>query len=78
MFQPNLGRTERLLRLGAGIFLLVWVIARPEWQILDWITAAAALALILNGVFCRCYLWRLLRINTCELEERDRQRPFCP
>jgi len=39
---------------------------------------AVSLALILNGVFSRCYLWYILEINTSGEGEDCRPQSSCP
>lgn len=67
MFSPNLGKTERAVRLVLGVLLALWVYRRPVPGIPEAIAAVASLFLVLNAVFSRCYLWRALGINTCAL-----------
>jgi hypothetical protein len=55
---------ERLIRLAIGLGLCGWLAAQPSVNGFDWLVAAAALLLILNGVFSRCYLWYVLDLNT--------------
>lgn len=67
MFSPNLGKTERAVRLVLGALLALWVYRRPDPGIGETLAAVASLFLVLNAVFSRCYLWRALGINTCHL-----------
>ena len=64
MIERNLGNVERVLRLMAGLLLLAWACSRPGMNGIDWFVLLMSVALILNGVFQRCYLWFVLDINT--------------
>jgi hypothetical protein len=75
MIERNLGNTERVLRLILGIILAGWAVSRGQADIPAAIALLAALALVLNFWFSRCYLWSLLGINTCNPEDEEcRQR----
>lgn len=67
MFSPNLGKTERAVRLVLGVLLALWVYRRPNPGITEALASVTALFLVLNAIFSRCYLWRALGINTCHL-----------
>ena len=71
--EQNLGNVERVLRLIAGIAFALWAISQPALNGIEWFITAVAIALILNGVFGRCYLWYVLDIDTC-----DRADGNCP
>ena len=64
MIERNLGNVERIFRLMAGIALLAWVVSSPYSNGVDIFVTIIAVALILNGVFSRCYLWYVLDINS--------------
>jgi hypothetical protein len=64
--EQNLGNIERVLRLFAGIAFAVWAISQPALNGIEWFVTAVSIALMLNGVFGRCYLWYLLDVNTCD------------
>jgi hypothetical protein len=61
--EQNLGRTERTIRLVLGAMLAAWVLLQPEHSALHWVLLVAGVFLVLNGVFGRCYLWRVLRLD---------------
>ena len=65
MIERNLGNIERLFRLCFGIALLAWALTRPALNGVEWFVVVVSVALILNGIFSRCYLWFVLDINTC-------------
>ena len=65
MFKPNLGKTERAVRLVLGVLIAGWVYRRPTPGLAEGLAAMAALFLVLKALLSRCYLWRALGINTC-------------
>jgi hypothetical protein len=65
VFKPNLGKTERAVRLVLGVLIAGWVYRRPTPGLAEGLAAMAALFLVLNALLSRCYLWRALGINTC-------------
>lgn len=70
MFAPNLGKPERALRLLLGLLLGAWVLLQPEPGALEAICAIAALFLVLNALYARCYLWRVLGLSSCKNQPR--------
>ena len=64
MIERNLGNVERIVRLFFGIVFLGWALAQPVLNGVEWFVVIISLALILNGVFSRCYLWYVLDINS--------------
>lgn len=64
MIERNLGNMERLIRLLFGLGFAAWAIAQPTLNGVEWFVTIISLALILNGIFSRCYLWYLLEVNT--------------
>lgn len=64
MIERNLGNVERALRLVFGLVLLGWASTREGMNAADWFVVLVAVALVLNGIFSRCYLWYLLDIDT--------------
>jgi len=65
MIERNIGNIERLVRLAMAFGLAVWAYRQSDLNGIDWFVVAVAVALFLNGIFSRCYLWYLLDINTC-------------
>ena len=64
MIERNLGNVERVIRLLLGLACAGWVFMQPSVNGIDLFVTLVALALILNGVFSRCYLWYLLDVST--------------
>lgn len=64
MIERNLGNVERVVRLLAGVALAAWTLAQPTLNGVEWFVLVISTALILNGIFRRCYLWYILDIDT--------------
>lgn len=64
MIDRNIGNTERIIRLFLGIAFGAWTLAQPHLNIAEWFVAIIAVALILNGIFSRCYLWYVLELDS--------------
>jgi uncharacterized membrane protein HdeD (DUF308 family) len=64
MIERNLGNIERAVRLILGIAFGVWALMQPQLNGVEWLVIVIALALILNGIFSRCYVWYLFDVNT--------------
>ena len=62
--EQNLGRKERVLRLALGVVLGALILLQPPYTLLHWAGLVPAVFLILNGLFGRCYLWHVLRLNS--------------
>ena len=75
MLNPNLGTRERGLRLLGAIILSGWVFTRGSFDVLAVIAGIAALALLANAIFSRCYLWAMLGISTCDRESDSCGKP---
>ena len=79
MIDRNIGNVERLLRLAMGLALTLWAYQQNALNAVDWFVVVIAVALVLNGIFSRCYLWYVLDINTCGTERGNRQADYtCP
>ncbi len=74
MSEQNLGLIERAIRLLLGIGLGSWLLMQDALGVVEWLALLAASFLILNGIFGRCYLWLLLRVNTCEPRDKNGDR----
>ena len=64
MIEKNIGNIDRVLRLWIGCGLGLWAFMQPSINGIEWFVIGTSIALILNGVFSRCYLWWVLDINT--------------
>ncbi len=79
MIDRNLGNVERVLRLAMGLALALWAYQQNALNAVDWFVVAISVALILNGIFSRCYLWYVLDVNTCRSNDRKGQPDYtCP
>ena len=62
----NIGKTERRIRVGLGIFLLglAGLTFLPDWPaLLTFVVGAVAL---FTGIARFCPLWKVLGINSCD------------
>ena len=66
MIERNLGNVERGVRLLLGVVFGVWALAQPALNVVEWFVVGVSLALILNGIFSRCYVWYMFDIDTTE------------
>ncbi len=69
MIECNQGNIERIVRLLFGLGLAAWAVTRPHLNGVEWFVMAISVALVLNGLFSRCYLWYVLDLNTCKRPE---------
>jgi len=70
----NLSSFEQAIRLASGLIILLVLFSRGESGWVEWSLGIAAVFLILNGLTARCYLWRVLGINTLGPEQCERER----
>lgn len=77
MIEPNLGNLERIFRLIFGVAFAGWAFTRPEMHGIEWFVILISLALILNGVFSRCYVWYVWNINTRRKQQAQRSTTAC-
>lgn len=73
MIEKNLGNAERIVRLLMGICFGIWTMQQPSMNGIDWLVMIVSLALVLNGVFSRCYLWYILDRNSA-IDQGNRQK----
>lgn len=73
--EQNLGNVERVTRLALGIFLIWLGLTSPYLNGIEWFVAIVSTALILNGIFSRCYLWYVLDINTASSKGSEKCSP---
>ena len=79
MIERNLGNVERILRLLLGAGLMLWALGQGVMNLAEWFVVVISVALILNGIFSRCYLWYVLDINSCQNGDKDcRPEASCP
>lgn len=72
MIERNLGNVERVIRLLLGLTFAAWAFSQPVLNGVEWFVTIISLALILNGIFSRCYLWYVLDLNTHKNDDADR------
>lgn len=77
MIERNLGNIERVTRLFVGIAFALWALSQPTMNVIEWFITFVSLALILNGIFSRCYVWYLLDINTREKQSGTPSTTVC-
>ncbi|WP_306118446.1 MULTISPECIES: DUF2892 domain-containing protein [unclassified Roseitalea] len=63
MFEVNVGKTDRIIRIVAGIVLLAlfFLVDMGGW---GWIVALAGVILLATGALSRCALYSVLGMNT--------------
>jgi hypothetical protein len=71
MIQRNIGTPERVIRFLLSLVLVGWVIAADRFGVAQAAALAAAFALLWNSIFARCYLWKWLRISSCDPARDD-------
>jgi hypothetical protein len=76
MIERNLGNIERIFRLLFGLALAAWALTRPHLNGVEWFVMVISVALVMNGLFSRCYLWYVLDLNTHQ--PRDPSPPADP
>ena len=77
MIERNLGNIERVVRLFLGIAFAAWALLQPTMNIREWFVVGISLALILNGLFSRCYVWYMLDINSLETRRETPSTTIC-
>jgi hypothetical protein len=77
MIERNLGNIERVTRLFLGVVFAVWAFSQPAMNAIEWFVTFVALALILNGIFSRCYVWYVLDINTSDAGDKMPPTTIC-
>ncbi|WP_018289549.1 DUF2892 domain-containing protein [Verrucomicrobium sp. 3C] len=66
----NEGKTERILRVSAGLFLLILLPLTLPGAAKWW--GVVGLLPLLTGLTGFCPVWSLLRINTCATKQKDK------
>jgi hypothetical protein len=77
MIERNLGNIERVVRLFLGVAFAAWALLQPTMNIIEWFVIGISLALILNGIFSRCYVWYMLDINSLETRRETPSTTIC-
>ncbi len=78
MIDRNLGNIERVVRLFLGVAFGGWALMQPHLNGVEWFVIFVSIALILNGIFSRCYVWLLLDIDTSSKSGKsDSATPSC-
>ena len=65
------------MRLFLGIAFAAWALLQPTMNIIEWFVVGISLALILNGIFSRCYVWYMLDINSLETRRETPSTTIC-
>ncbi|MFN2168565.1 MAG: DUF2892 domain-containing protein [Anaerolineae bacterium] len=71
MIDRNIGKTERIVRFALAVLLIAWVINSERFAIPQGVGLLAAFALLWNSIFARCYLWKWLKISSCDPRAGD-------
>lgn len=71
MIERNIGTVERVVRAVAGALLVGWVLTGLEFGPLQGVALIAAFALFWNSIFARCYLWKWLKLSSCDPKNSD-------
>lgn len=77
MIEKNLGNAERIVRLLMGVYFGIWTMQQPSMNGIDWLVMTVCMALVLNGVFSRCYLWYILDRNSATDERHQQKTGIC-
>ena len=77
MIERNLGNIERVARFLMGVIFAAWALSQPAMNMIEWFVTFVSLALILNGIFSRCYVWFLLDIDTSESPKSTPSTTIC-
>ena len=63
--QINIGSTERMIRLIAGVVLVLLPFIADLTTACTWVSMIVGLVLIATGVLRFCPAWAIFGINTC-------------
>jgi hypothetical protein len=77
MIDKNLGNAERLVRLGLGLAFAIWMLMQPSMNGIEWMVMVISLALVLNGVFSRCYLWFVIERSSFKHDGSSKPTGVC-
>ncbi|MFL2771722.1 MAG: DUF2892 domain-containing protein [Rhodospirillaceae bacterium] len=70
--EANVGAVDRLIRIVFGLVLLAVPFSNflgSDWigQLLAGVAVIIGLSVILSGILARCFIYKALGINTCEV-----------
>lgn len=65
MINRNVGNPERALRFVMAVAVIGWVASGERFGTVQGIGVVAAVSLLWNTIFARCYLWKWLNISSC-------------
>lgn len=71
MINRNIGMSERILRFVFAVILVGWTASSGSFGLGETLAILAALALLWNSIFARCYLWKWLNVSSCNPEKED-------
>jgi hypothetical protein len=71
MIDRNIGKAERVVRFVLAVLLVAWVFNATRFGVLQGVALVAAFALLWNSIFARCYLWKWLKISSCDPQRED-------
>ncbi|MCB1703916.1 MAG: DUF2892 domain-containing protein [Halioglobus sp.] len=77
MIERNLGNIERVTRFVLGVIFAAWALSQPSMNVIEWFITFVSLALILNGIFSRCYVWYLLDLDTSSRRDGAAPTTIC-
>lgn len=61
----NVGRVDRIIRLGIGLVLATLFLAGVVAQPWNWVVAALAGIMVLTAALGFCPIYSVLRVSTC-------------
>ncbi|MEL6519710.1 MAG: DUF2892 domain-containing protein [Pseudomonadota bacterium] len=69
MFAKNVGTTDRYVRIGIGILLLVGF-ALNSGGAYSWLYLVGAVVALATGLLNFCGLYRLVGVSTCQIDTK--------
>jgi hypothetical protein len=66
--KPNIGTTDKALRISAGLILIVTAFMIPFGAALTILFSVAGIISLLTSIFGFCLLYRLIGVNTYKME----------
>lgn len=71
--QPNIGHTDRIIRVVTAILIATLLISGQLLQELDVPATIAALLFLITGITGYCPLYKILKINTRNKIKQNKQ-----